>query len=83
MIPETKGTSLEEIDVLFGGANHTEKGADLLHVEDAHHAHVCSSHFQWLQPLNTNWVQIGVDNVHHEDTIETIEQHPASKEIKM
>tara|TARA_R110002060_G_scaffold27172_1_gene36957 strand:+ start:167 stop:391 length:225 start_codon:yes stop_codon:yes gene_type:complete len=54
MIPETKGTSLEEIDVLFGGANHTEKGADLLHVEDAHHAHVCSSHFQWLQPLNTN-----------------------------
>lgn len=39
-IPETKGTSLEEIDVLFGGANHTEKGADLLQVEDAHHAHI-------------------------------------------
>ena len=40
MIPETKGTALEEIDVLFGGVNHTEKGGDLLHVEDAHHAHV-------------------------------------------
>ena len=83
MIPETKGTSLEEIDVLFGGANHTEKGADLLHVEDAHHAHVCFPTFHRLWPSNTNREQIGVDNVHQEDTIETIEQHPASKEIKM
>jgi hypothetical protein len=40
MIPETKSIALEEIDVLFGGANHTEKGGDLLHVEDAHHAHI-------------------------------------------
>jgi len=40
LIPETKGQALEEIDVLFGGVNHTEKGGDLLHVEDAHHAHV-------------------------------------------
>ncbi|EHK96682.1 putative quinate permease [Glarea lozoyensis 74030] len=40
MIPETKSVALEEIDVLFGGANHTEKGGDLLHVEDAHHAHI-------------------------------------------
>jgi len=39
-IPETRRIALEEIDVLFGGANHTEKGADLLHVEDAHHAHI-------------------------------------------
>lgn len=38
-VPETKSIALEEIDVLFGGANHTEKGGDLLHVEDAHHAH--------------------------------------------
>lgn len=38
-IPETKSVALEEIDVLFGGANHTEKGGDLLHVEDPHHAH--------------------------------------------
>lgn len=28
------------MDVLFGGANHVEKGGDMLHVEDAHHAHV-------------------------------------------
>ena len=40
LIPETKGVPLEEVDVLFGGANHIEKGGDLLHVEDAHHAHV-------------------------------------------
>ena len=40
MIPETKGVALEEVDVLFGGANHTVKGGDLLHVEDPHHAHI-------------------------------------------
>jgi hypothetical protein len=40
MIPETKAIALEDIDVLFGGANHAEKGGDLLHVEDAHHAHI-------------------------------------------
>lgn len=40
LVPETKSIPLEEIDVLFGGANHTEKGGDLLHVEDAHHAHL-------------------------------------------
>jgi hypothetical protein len=40
MIPETKKVSLEEIDTLFGGSNHVEKGGDLLHVEDAHHAHM-------------------------------------------
>lgn len=39
-IPETKKISLEEIDTLFGGSNHVEKGADLLQVEDAHHARV-------------------------------------------
>ncbi|PNS19007.1 High-affinity glucose transporter [Sphaceloma murrayae] len=38
-IPETKGILLEEIDTLFGGSNHVEKGGDLLGVEDAHHAH--------------------------------------------
>lgn len=36
-IPETKQVALEEIDVLFGGQNHVEKGGDLLHVEDVHH----------------------------------------------
>ncbi|KAK0640311.1 Quinate permease [Lasiodiplodia hormozganensis] len=39
-IPETKQVSLEEIDVLFGGSNHVEKGGDLMGVEDAHHVHV-------------------------------------------
>lgn len=37
-VPETKKVSLEETDVLFGGSNHVEKGADLIGAEDAHHA---------------------------------------------
>jgi hypothetical protein len=37
-VPETKKISLEETDVLFGGSNHVEKGADLIGAEDAHHA---------------------------------------------
>ncbi len=28
------------MDTLFGGANHVEKGGDLLQVEDAHHANI-------------------------------------------
>lgn len=40
LIPETRKIALEEIDVLFGGSNHVEKGGDLLHVEDAHHANI-------------------------------------------
>ncbi|KAI9713877.1 MAG: hypothetical protein M1820_000607 [Bogoriella megaspora] len=43
-IPETKKVPLEEIDVLFGGSNHVEKGGDLLGVEDAHHAIVAADH---------------------------------------
>ncbi|ETS87172.1 hypothetical protein PFICI_01000 [Pestalotiopsis fici W106-1] len=39
-IPETKGIALEEIDVLFGGQNHVEKGGNILGVPDAHHAAV-------------------------------------------
>lgn len=35
--------SLEEIDVIFGGSNHVEKGGDLLHIE------VCSLSFN---PVN-------------------------------
>ncbi|PSK55317.1 High-affinity glucose transporter [Elsinoe australis] len=38
-IPETKGKLLEEIDTLFGGSNHVEKGGDLMGVEDPHHSH--------------------------------------------
>ncbi|KAF7527500.1 hypothetical protein G7054_g10472 [Neopestalotiopsis clavispora] len=37
-IPETKGIALEEVDVLFGGQNHVEKGGNILGVQDAHHA---------------------------------------------
>ena len=40
LIPETKHIALEEVDVLFGGQNHTEKGGDLLNVDDPHHAHL-------------------------------------------
>ena len=38
-IPETKKMRLEEIDILFGGSNHVEKGGDLLGIDDVHHAH--------------------------------------------
>ncbi|CAJ2513067.1 Uu.00g011860.m01.CDS01 [Anthostomella pinea] len=39
-IPETKQVPLEEIDTLFGGQNHVEKGGQMLGVPDAHHAEV-------------------------------------------
>lgn len=39
-IPETRKVMLEEIDTLFGGTNHVEKGGDLLGIDDAHHAEV-------------------------------------------
>jgi hypothetical protein len=35
LVPETRKVSLEEMDTLFGGSDHVEKGADLLQVEDA------------------------------------------------
>ncbi|KAK7976762.1 hypothetical protein PG989_015225 [Apiospora arundinis] len=38
LIPETKQVSLEEIDVLFGGQNHVEKGGQMMGVPDPHHA---------------------------------------------
>ncbi|KUI63106.1 putative quinate permease [Cytospora mali] len=41
VVPETKKVPLEEIDVLFGGANHVDKGAQMLGVPEeqsgAHH----------------------------------------------
>ncbi|THX43547.1 general substrate transporter [Aureobasidium pullulans] len=37
-IPETKNVTLEEIDTLFGGQNHVEKGGDMMGVIDARHA---------------------------------------------
>lgn len=33
VVPETRGIALEEIDVLFGGTNHVEKGGDLMAME--------------------------------------------------
>lgn len=41
IVPETKQVPLEEIDVLFGGANHVDKGAQMLGIPEtesgAHH----------------------------------------------
>ncbi|KAF2255676.1 MFS sugar transporter-like protein [Trematosphaeria pertusa] len=37
-LPETKKVCLEEIDALFGGTNHVEKGAEIVGAEDPHHA---------------------------------------------
>ncbi|KAK9770271.1 putative Major facilitator superfamily (MFS) profile domain-containing protein [Seiridium cardinale] len=39
-IPETKGVPLEEIDAVFGGQNHVEKGGDIMGIPDAHHANL-------------------------------------------
>jgi len=39
-IPETRKVRLEEIDTLFGGANHVDKGGNLMGIEDAHHADI-------------------------------------------
>jgi hypothetical protein len=38
LVPETKQVALEEMDVLFGGQNHVEKGGQMLGVTDAHNA---------------------------------------------
>lgn len=34
-IPETSKPTLEEMDVLFGSANHVDMGANLVHIEEA------------------------------------------------
>lgn len=39
-IPETKGVMLEEMDAMFGGANHVNEGGKVMGIEDAHHADV-------------------------------------------
>ncbi|KAL0941966.1 Quinate permease 6 [Colletotrichum truncatum] len=46
ILPETKQVPLEEMDALFGGVNHVEKGAAIFHEADAQNetaAHVVSS----------------------------------------
>ena len=49
-IPETKNIMLEEMDTLFGGNNHVEKGGDILAVEDVRHASVGDA----AHEVNTN-----------------------------
>jgi hypothetical protein len=39
IVPETRGIVLEEMDVLFGGVNHVEKGGAQMGIEDTHHIH--------------------------------------------
>jgi len=38
IVPETRRVALEEMDTLFGGVNHVEKGGEVLQVDDPHHA---------------------------------------------
>lgn len=40
IVPETRRVALEEMDTLFGGVNHVEKGGASMGIEDSHHAHV-------------------------------------------
>lgn len=65
-VPETKKVSLEEIDVLFGGQNHIEKGGDLLHVDDAYHAHI---------ELDDAGVKSGPEITHVEQPTPEIREH--------
>lgn len=40
LIPETKGVPLEEMDKLFGGANHVQAGAEILQEEHGQLDHI-------------------------------------------
>ena len=71
LVPETKQIALEEIDVLFGGQNHTEKGGDLLNVDDPHHANL---------GLENN---IGGDSDKIAPVARHHEQSPPQEEIKL
>jgi hypothetical protein len=59
LVPETRNIMLEEMDVLFGGVNHVEKGGAQLGVEDAHHAHVEDRGLEMNDDINQ-----AVDTVH-------------------
>ncbi len=39
-VPETKQVPLEEVDVLFGGANHVDKGAQIIGEAESHATHI-------------------------------------------
>ncbi|KAI1846650.1 hypothetical protein JX265_009047 [Neoarthrinium moseri] len=70
-LPETKQVPIEEIDVLFGGANHVEKGGNLLGVPDAHHA-------------TTAPTAMNHDDIEkQEPEIQQAERAPDAKEIKI
>jgi hypothetical protein len=38
LVPETKQIAIEEIDVIFGGSNHVEKGGQIMGLADVYHA---------------------------------------------
>jgi hypothetical protein len=65
-VPETKKVSLEEIDVLFGGQNHIEKGGDLLNVDDPRHAAIS---------LDDDGVKSGTEITHVEQPTQEIREH--------
>ncbi|KAF2002869.1 MFS sugar transporter-like protein [Amniculicola lignicola CBS 123094] len=49
LLPETKQVALEEIDTLFGGSNHVEKGAEIVGAEDPHHAKLEDAHHEIVE----------------------------------
>ncbi|KAH9987440.1 general substrate transporter [Xylariaceae sp. FL0662B] len=57
-IPETMKVPLEEIDVLFGGQNHVEKGGQMLNLPDAHHVDMRKS-----TPARLNEASTGSNSV--------------------
>ena len=57
LIPETRKVALEDMDTLFGGPNHVEKGAVQMGIEDPHHAHVDSIGEKQLEGQQINEVE--------------------------
>ncbi len=39
LVPETRKVALENMDTLFGGVDHVEKGANIMGVDDPQHGH--------------------------------------------
>jgi hypothetical protein len=66
IVPETRRVALEEVDVLFGGQNHIEKGANLLNIEDPRHAHIGVDNITRASPAKTH------DVVEHADPVNEI-----------
>lgn len=72
LVPETRRVKLEEIDTLFGGANHVEKGATMLEIESRNPSTAVAGHPDEIREAR------GM-NVHDEDkeAVSQIEQIPA------